>query len=89
MRHSQFFSYIFYLAMIFLVFTLLMYSIPVLIVIAILVFVVSAVLWIANYIYNRVKEKLEENKYDENGLRKTKASIVDIKPTKGNENGSE
>ncbi|MGC8765909.1 MAG: hypothetical protein ACP5QT_08520 [Brevinematia bacterium] len=81
MQYSSIVRYIFYFSVVFLIFSLILYSLPVLVVIGVIFFLVMGFLWLLNSVFNKINKKIEESKYDEDGLRKTKASVVDIKPS--------
>ncbi len=85
MDYSRIIKYLFYFSLGFLVFSIFLYSLPVLIIIGIIFFIIMGFLWFLNYIFGRINSKILESKYDENGARKTKATVVDIKPAKDKE----
>ncbi|MCX7820542.1 MAG: hypothetical protein N2258_02580 [Brevinematales bacterium] len=81
MRYSSILNIIFSFLVMFLIFSIFIYSLPFLIILAIILIIVVSVLWIINYFYNRIKVIRDNSKYDEEGLRKTKAKIINIKPS--------
>jgi ABC-type bacteriocin/lantibiotic exporter with double-glycine peptidase domain len=81
MKYSYLLSTLFSFCVLFLIFSLFIYALPVLITLAVIFLVIISFIWFGLYVYSRVKQQIHQNKYDENGLRKTKASIVDIKPS--------
>ncbi|MEJ5284624.1 MAG: hypothetical protein ACP5Q5_04150 [Brevinematia bacterium] len=86
MRYNSILSLIFTFLVIFLITTIFIYSLPFLIILAIILIVIVAFLWVINYFYTKIKGIKENKIYDEDGLRKTKARIVNIKPSEEGDN---
>ncbi len=85
MRYDSLLNIIFSFVVIFLLVTIFIYSLPFLVIIAIILILIVFFFWIINYFYSRIKGIKYNTRYDEEGLRKTKARIVNIKPSEEGE----
>lgn len=88
MRYNSVLSLIFSFLVIFLITTIFIYSLPFLIILAVILIIIFSFLWIISYFYKKIKGINENKTYDEDGLRKTQAKIVNIKPSEEGDDGN-
>ncbi len=82
----NFFSFIFALIILYLIIVIFIYALPFLIIIGIIFLIITGIAWLSSYIFNKTKK---HDSYDSEGLRKTKATIIDIKPSEGSDKNNE